>query len=364
MQHHISVREPAQFLPAFSILIICHRLKPSMMRTTTTVQLFPRGSPGTLGLPGVGRKTQVRGMEGGGWKSHPPPLFCLWSRVKPRVQLEWSLIFPFQQQLKVWPSVSMVVSHRNDSGSQCWAALMVFIQWNMDLLSSWASMTPFALSPRAGRWARWQLMIGRDHCSALGEWHTCATASPQPFSKCLCRSSHKGGCIDPKMQSKAFESRPYLHHLIRSERASEMHPGKGGDCARGLGLVPSVLARGGDCGQSWVMICHLQDWGVSLCRGNLGRDWQRGRFCRFPRCCQVIMKLCQSIMDMDMPDYVDSLDSSYTMLEFDNLRVLPNNTGEIFIRFLSNNLHYFCYKAGSRGKAGGRCGAKGGRGNI
>ncbi|KAK2530124.1 hepatocyte nuclear factor 4-beta, partial [Columba guinea] len=40
----------------------------------------------------------------------------------------------------------------------------------------------------------------------------------------------------------------------------------------------------------------------------------------------LIMKLCQSIMDMDMPDYVDSLDSSYTMLEFDNLRVLPNNT--------------------------------------
>lgn len=76
------------------------------------------------------------------------------------------------------------------------------------------------------------------------------------------------------------------------------------------------------------------------------------------------MKLCQSIMDMDMPDYVDSLDSSYTMLEFDNLRVLPNNTGEIFIRFLSNKLHYVCYKAGCRGKAGGRCGAKGERGNI
>lgn len=75
------------------------------------------------------------------------------------------------------------------------------------------------------------------------------------------------------------------------------------------------------------------------------------------------MKLCQSIMDMDMPDYVDSLDSSYTMLEFDNLRVLPSNTGEIFIRFLLNELHYFCYKAGHRGKAGGRYGAKGGRGD-
>ena len=76
------------------------------------------------------------------------------------------------------------------------------------------------------------------------------------------------------------------------------------------------------------------------------------------------MKLCQSIMDMDMPDYVDSLDSSYTMLEFDNLRVLPNNTGEISVRFLLNNLHYLCYKAERLGKAGRRCGAKGRRGNI
>lgn len=54
------------------------------------------------------------------------------------------------------------------------------------------------------------------------------------------------------------------------------------------------------------------------------------------------MKLCQSIMDMDMPDYVDSLDSSYTMLEFDNLRVLPNTTGEISVCFLLNSLHYLC----------------------
>lgn len=78
------------------------------------------------------------------------------------------------------------------------------------------------------------------------------------------------------------------------------------------------------------------------------------------------MKLCQSIMDMDMPDYVDSLDSSYTMLEFDNLRVLPNNTGKIFVWFFLNNLHHLCYKAERKHlrKGGGGCGAKGGRGNI
>ncbi|NXS11100.1 HNF4B factor, partial [Neodrepanis coruscans] len=64
------------------------------------------------------------------------------------------------------------------------------------------------------------------------------------------------------------------------------------------------------------------------------------------------MKLCQSIMDMDMPDYVDSLDSSYTMLEFDNLRVLPNNAGELLLRFLLSRLH-LCYKTERPGKAGG-----------
>lgn len=65
----------------------------------------------------------------------------------------------------------------------------------------------------------------------LEEWHMCANTPPQPFSKCLHRNGHKPGCIDPKMQSKALESRPYLHHIIRTERA-QMHPGKGGDCAR------------------------------------------------------------------------------------------------------------------------------------
>jgi len=59
----------------------------------------------------------------------------------------------------------------------------------------------------------------------------CVNTSPQLFSKCLRRNSHKPGYIDPKMQSKSFESRPYLHHIIRTERA-QMHPGKGGDCMR------------------------------------------------------------------------------------------------------------------------------------
>ncbi|XP_050760042.1 hepatocyte nuclear factor 4-beta-like isoform X3 [Gymnogyps californianus] len=66
------------------------------------------------------------------------------------------------------------------------------------------------------------------------------------------------------------------------------------------------------------------------------------------------MKLCQSIMDMDMPDYVDSLDSSYTMLEFDNLRVLPNNTAEAIAaesantNLLTNGISSLCSICGDR----------------
>ncbi|KAM4018290.1 hepatocyte nuclear factor 4-beta-like isoform 2-T2 [Anomaloglossus baeobatrachus] len=37
------------------------------------------------------------------------------------------------------------------------------------------------------------------------------------------------------------------------------------------------------------------------------------------------MRLCEGIMDMELPDYSGTLDSAYTMLEFDSLRVLPTN---------------------------------------
>ncbi|KAM4614410.1 hepatocyte nuclear factor 4-beta [Discoglossus pictus] len=38
-----------------------------------------------------------------------------------------------------------------------------------------------------------------------------------------------------------------------------------------------------------------------------------------------MMKLCETLMDMGMPNYAETLDSSYTMLEFDTIRVLPSN---------------------------------------
>ncbi|XP_048371747.1 hepatocyte nuclear factor 4-beta-like isoform X1 [Sphaerodactylus townsendi] len=66
------------------------------------------------------------------------------------------------------------------------------------------------------------------------------------------------------------------------------------------------------------------------------------------------MKLCQSLMEMEMPDYAESLDSSYTMLEFDNLRVLPTNSSEAIASdspngsLLGNGISSLCAICGDR----------------
>ncbi|NP_001081539.1 hepatocyte nuclear factor 4-beta [Xenopus laevis] len=65
------------------------------------------------------------------------------------------------------------------------------------------------------------------------------------------------------------------------------------------------------------------------------------------------MKLCEAMMDMDMPDYTETLDSSYTMLEFDSIRVLPSNTEIITVEtaspgLLNNGINSFCAICGDR----------------
>lgn len=40
------------------------------------------------------------------------------------------------------------------------------------------------------------------------------------------------------------------------------------------------------------------------------------------------MKYCEAMMEMELPDYSETLDATYTMLEFDNIRVLPSNAGK------------------------------------
>ncbi|XP_029463944.1 hepatocyte nuclear factor 4-beta-like isoform X1 [Rhinatrema bivittatum] len=65
------------------------------------------------------------------------------------------------------------------------------------------------------------------------------------------------------------------------------------------------------------------------------------------------MKLCEALMDMDMPDYTESLDSSYTMLEFDSLRMLTSNTETIATEsaspgLLGNGISSLCAICGDR----------------
>ncbi|KAG8437535.1 hypothetical protein GDO86_008300 [Hymenochirus boettgeri] len=59
------------------------------------------------------------------------------------------------------------------------------------------------------------------------------------------------------------------------------------------------------------------------------------------------------MMDMDMPDYTETLESSYAMLEFDSIRVLPSNTEIISVEaaspsLLSNGINSFCAICGDR----------------
>uniref|UniRef100_A0A8C5QBY2 Hepatocyte nuclear factor 4-beta-like n=1 Tax=Leptobrachium leishanense TaxID=445787 RepID=A0A8C5QBY2_9ANUR len=65
------------------------------------------------------------------------------------------------------------------------------------------------------------------------------------------------------------------------------------------------------------------------------------------------MKLCEAMMDMEMPDYTETLDSSYTMLEFDSIRVLPSNTEIISVEssspgVLVNGVNSLCAICGDR----------------
>ncbi|CAN2389256.1 Hepatocyte nuclear factor [Pristimantis euphronides] len=59
------------------------------------------------------------------------------------------------------------------------------------------------------------------------------------------------------------------------------------------------------------------------------------------------MKFCEGIMDMELPDYSAPLDSTYTMLEFDSIRVLPTNAEIITVESgspgsLSNGVNALC----------------------
>ncbi|XP_072277975.1 hepatocyte nuclear factor 4-beta-like [Pyxicephalus adspersus] len=65
------------------------------------------------------------------------------------------------------------------------------------------------------------------------------------------------------------------------------------------------------------------------------------------------MKYCEAMMEMELPDYTETLDATYTMLEFDSIRVLPSNTEIIASESgspgaLSNGVSSYCSICGDR----------------
>ncbi|KAM8947155.1 hepatocyte nuclear factor 4-beta isoform 2-T2 [Pelodytes ibericus] len=65
------------------------------------------------------------------------------------------------------------------------------------------------------------------------------------------------------------------------------------------------------------------------------------------------MKLCEAMMEMELPDYTETLDSSYTMLEFDSIRVLPTTNEIISVDsacpgLLGNSVNSLCSICGDR----------------
>lgn len=220
--------------------------------------------------------------------------------------------------------------------SQRWHWLIVFTSFK------WHHLIFF---PRAGSQARWHLcgtgMIWHDHCFSLEEWSSVWTPLCSPFQN-VCAGTAINQAVLTQRCNPSCLSLGLIYIILSGPRA-QMHPGKGGDWAREKErLRPFSPGTGRGLRAELGNDLSVQRLGCLFAEEKLGCDWQQGCFCRFPCSWQVIMKLCQSIMDMDMPDYVDSLDSSYTMLEFENLRVLPNNTGEISVCFLLNNLYYLC----------------------
>ncbi|XP_063801765.1 hepatocyte nuclear factor 4-beta-like isoform X2 [Pseudophryne corroboree] len=65
------------------------------------------------------------------------------------------------------------------------------------------------------------------------------------------------------------------------------------------------------------------------------------------------MKLSEAMMDLELPDYSETLDSTYTMLEFDSIRVLPTNAEIIAVESaspgsISNGVSSLCAICGDR----------------
>lgn len=133
MQHHTSARESAQLLPAFSIFIFCHCLEPSTMTAHQHSPALPYRQLWDTGAA-WSREDDTGERDGGWWvevSSSTSPLPVEQGETTCTAGMKPHFPLPATTQ-----GVSTVGSHGNESGSQCWPALMLFIRWDTDLLSS------------------------------------------------------------------------------------------------------------------------------------------------------------------------------------------------------------------------------------
>lgn len=205
--------------------------EPSTMIAHQHSPALPQRELWALGLlqSGGGHRWEGWRVVGG---SH---LLCPWSRVGPCAQLEWSLVFSFQIQLKVWASQKWL----RFSMLTCLYGLHP-----VDLLSSGASSGTLLFPQGLGgeQWDEGWL----DTTTAL-PWKS-DTWGPWPLlspSQNVCA----GAAINRAVLTRRCNPRRLSLGLIcitLSGARERDAPREGRGLCRGFGLVPSVLARGGD----------------------------------------------------------------------------------------------------------------------
>lgn len=152
MQHRTSARDSAQFLPTFSIFIICHRLKPSALTTRNHNRALSQWELWEIGAAWSQEKTRVTGSVGHWWVGEVTSPLPIAQGETPRMagtKPHFSL--PVVTQGVIWCAALLVLASR----SQCWPILTVFNRWLHRLLLStsfkWRHLVFF---PRAGSHAR------------------------------------------------------------------------------------------------------------------------------------------------------------------------------------------------------------------
>ena len=119
MQHHTSARESAWFLPAFSIFIICRRLKPSALTTHNHNRARSQWELWEIGAAWSQEGEDAGDRDSAGWVGEvTSPLPMGQGETMRRAVTKPYFSLPVVTQGVIW-CAALLVSHGNASGSQC-----------------------------------------------------------------------------------------------------------------------------------------------------------------------------------------------------------------------------------------------------